>query len=117
MLFREDFVPSERTMGQQQWTVTRRLVGHPGAQRRWDRAYQLLLSAAAPHPGPAGGGAPTSAPEESRHASSRLRPGIDPAPSGPAPGEWRGEIRTSRGRTHADPFHVGARLGRGAVAE
>ena len=37
--------------------------------------------------------------------------------SGPAPGEWRGEIRTSRGRTRADPFHAGARLGRGAVAE
>src|SRR3954453_3507926 len=27
--------------------------------------------------------------------------------SGPAPGEWRGEIRTSRGRRRADPFHVG----------
>jgi hypothetical protein len=80
MLFREDFVPSERAMEQQQWTATRRLVGHPGAQRRWDRAYQLLLPAA-PHPGPVGGGAPTGAPEESRHAGSRLRPSIDPAPS------------------------------------
>src|SRR4051794_41727372 len=76
MLFREDFVLSERAMEQQQWTVTRRLVGHRGAQRRWDRAYQLLLPAATPHPGPVGGGAPTSAPEESRHASSRLCPGI-----------------------------------------
>jgi hypothetical protein len=36
---------------------------------------------------------------------------------GPAPGEWRGGIGTSRGRAHTDPFHVGARLGRGAVAE
>ena len=68
-------------MEQQQWTVTRRLVGHPGAQRRWDRAYQLLLPAATPHPDPAAGGAPTSAPEESRHAGSRLRPSIDPEPS------------------------------------
>src|SRR4051795_523833 len=49
MLFREDFVLSERAMEQQQWTVTRRLVGHPGAQRRWDRAYQLLLPAATTH--------------------------------------------------------------------
>ena len=57
MLFREDFVPSERAMEQQQWTVTRRLVGHSGAQRRWDRAYQLLLPAVTPHSGPAGGGA------------------------------------------------------------
>ena len=81
MLFREDFVPSERAMEQQQWTVTRRLIGRPEAQRRWDRAYQLLLPAATPHSGPAAGGAPTSAPEESRHAGSRLRPSIDPAPS------------------------------------
>jgi hypothetical protein len=66
-------------MEQQQWTVTRRLVGHPGAQRRWDRAYQLLLPAATPDR--AAGGAPTSASEESRHAGSRLRPSIDPAPS------------------------------------
>src|SRR4051794_13970609 len=36
---------------------------------------------------------------------------------GPAPGEWRGEIRTSRGCAHGDPFHVGARFGRGAIAQ
>src|SRR3954469_24761836 len=36
---------------------------------------------------------------------------------GPPPEEWRGGIRTSRGRAHVDPFHTGPRLGRGAVAQ
>src|SRR3954451_19544934 len=36
---------------------------------------------------------------------------------GPAPGEWRGGIRTSRGCAHADPSHAGTGLGRGTVAE
>src|SRR3954466_14893241 len=36
---------------------------------------------------------------------------------GPPPEEWRGGIRTSRGRAHVDPFHAGPRLGRGAVAQ
>src|SRR5205085_7958569 len=36
---------------------------------------------------------------------------------GPAPGEWRGEIRTSCGRWHDDRLHVGPRLGRGSVAQ
>ena len=35
---------------------------------------------------------------------------------GPAPCEWRGRIRTSGSREHGDPFHVGARFGRGTVA-
>ena len=36
------------------WRVTRRLDPHPDGQRRWDRAYQLLLEWAAtePTPGP-----------------------------------------------------------------
>src|SRR6476659_4762416 len=37
--------------------------------------------------------------------------------AGPPPEEWRGGIRTSRGRAHGDPFHAGPRLGRGAVAQ
>src|SRR5689334_5182992 len=37
--------------------------------------------------------------------------------TGPPPGEWRGGIRTSRGRAPVDPFHAGPRLGRGAVAQ
>src|SRR3954463_6098079 len=37
--------------------------------------------------------------------------------AGPPPEEWRGGIRTSRGRAHVDPFHAGPRLGRGAVAQ
>ena len=49
-----------------------------------------------------------------------LAEGLAPAvqdQGGPAPGEWRGGIRTSRGCAHADPFHAGTGLGRGAVAE
>ena len=30
-------------MNQPHWTVTRRWISHPGAHRRWDKAYQLLL--------------------------------------------------------------------------
>ncbi len=68
-------------MKRQQWIVRRQLVGHPAAQRRWDRAYQMLLQAAL---APAGLPAPPTAPwdlaEENRHASSRLRQGVEPKP-------------------------------------
>jgi hypothetical protein len=68
-------------MKRQQWRVSRRPVGRPAAQQRWDKAYRLLLQATAASPSmsalPA---APWDASEESRHASSRLCPGLDPAP-------------------------------------
>ena len=68
-------------MKRQQWTVRRQLVNHPGAQRRWDRAYQLLLQATV---APAGLSAllATSwdAAEEVHHAGSRICPGFGPAP-------------------------------------
>jgi hypothetical protein len=35
---------------------------------------------------------------------------------GPPPEEWRGGIRTSRGRARVGPFRAGPRLGRGAAA-
>ena len=65
----------------QHWTVARSQVGHPAAERRWDRAYQLLLSAPTAAPGVLKVDTPAGTPEESQHASSHLRPGIDPAPS------------------------------------
>ena len=69
-------------MKRQQWTVRRRPVGHPAAQRRWDRAYQLLLQATAASPGTlAFSATPWDASKESRHASSRLRSGFDTAPN------------------------------------
>ena len=68
-------------MKRQQWIVRRQPVGHPSAQRRWDRAYPLLLQ---PTVAPAGLPAPPTAPwdlaEENRHASSRLRQGVEPKP-------------------------------------
>jgi hypothetical protein len=69
-------------MKRQQWIVRRQLVGHPAAQRRWDRAYQVLLQAAvAPAGLPAPPLAPSDLAEENRHASSRLRQGVEPKPS------------------------------------
>lgn len=42
-------------MKRQHWTVTRRQVSCPAAQRRWDRAYQLLVQIAeATQPGETG---------------------------------------------------------------
>jgi hypothetical protein len=68
-------------MKRQRWMVRRQPVGHPGAQRRWDRTYQLLLQATvAPTGPPASSAAPWDAAEESRHASSRLCSGLEPAP-------------------------------------
>ena len=80
--FREDLVLSEWAMKRQQWMVRRQPVGHPAAQQRWDRAYQLLLQAIAAPPGmPPLPAAPWDVAEESRHASSRLRQGFEPKPS------------------------------------
>jgi hypothetical protein len=83
LLFREELALSEWAMRQRQWTVSRRQVGHPAAQRRWDRAYQLLLQTTGAPRGLTGTPASLEgASEESRHASSRLCSGLDPA-SGP----------------------------------
>jgi hypothetical protein len=68
-------------MKRQQWTVRQRTVGHAAAQRRWDKAFQLLLQTGAAPPGtPALPTVPWDAPEESRHASSHLCSGLEPAP-------------------------------------
>src|SRR3712207_9455954 len=70
--FREDLVLSEWVMKRQQWMVRRRMVGHAAAQRRWDKAYQLLLQTGAAPPGtPARPAALWDAAEESRHARDR----------------------------------------------
>ena len=67
-------------MKRQQWMVRRQPVGHPTAQRRWDRAYQLLLQATvAPASLSALPPAPRDAAEESHHAGSRIRSGFEPA--------------------------------------
>ena len=71
-------------MKRQHWTVVRCQVSHPAAERRWDQAYQQLLALLLLSPGIPGADPPTGTPEESHHARSHLRPGIDPAPSGGA---------------------------------
>ena len=69
-------------MRHRQWKVSRRQVGHPAAQRRWDRAYQLLLQAAGLPPSTTGTpAAPQGVSEEGHHASSRVCSGLNPAPS------------------------------------
>ena len=72
-----------------QWRLCRTLQEHPDGQRRWDRAYQLLLQwAQAPDVPPA---EPGQSPRlvlhqpvaqnsvEVTHARSDLCPGLDPA--------------------------------------
>ena len=68
-------------MTQQHWTVARCQVSHPAAARRWDQAYQRLLSMHAAGPGAPEAATPTGISEESRHAGSHLRQGLDPAPN------------------------------------
>jgi hypothetical protein len=63
------------------WQVTRATAPHPDGDRRWDRAYQLLLEWSAGDPA---GPNPTSPPPETTDASRDLRPRIDPA-AGPDP--------------------------------
>ncbi len=68
-------------MRRQHWTLARRQVSHPAAERRWDQAYQQLLALLPPDPGVSGADSLTGTREGSRHARSHLCPGIDPAPS------------------------------------
>src|SRR5215203_5174410 len=59
-------------MKQQHWTVARGQVSHPAAARRWDQAYQQLLSMHAAGPGVPETATPTRRSEESRHARSPI---------------------------------------------
>ncbi len=68
-------------MKQQQWTVTRCPVSHLAAERRWDHAYQRLLSMPVAALDIPTGDTPAGAFKESHHARSHLRSGIDHAPS------------------------------------
>jgi hypothetical protein len=84
VLLPRDLTLSEQIMTKpRSWTVTRGWISHPGAQRQWDRAYQVVLDMAAKRPREiAIGTAARLTPKESHHAShSRLRPGLHPAPS------------------------------------
>jgi hypothetical protein len=58
-----------------QWTICRQVQEHLGGQRRWDRAYQLILEIAESldHN-------PIKSPLEVDHASSHLRPSINSTP-------------------------------------
>jgi hypothetical protein len=70
------------------WRTIRRLEPHPDGQRRWDRAYQLLLEWAAadsapgrPRPGgPASSDPAKGASDENCHLCARL----DSTPGGDA---------------------------------
>jgi hypothetical protein len=69
-------------MNQPQWRIVRHRVPHPDAQRRWDRAFQLLLERPAARGRSQGSAGGEPQPQESRHADpSRLRTRLDGAPS------------------------------------
>jgi hypothetical protein len=70
-------------MNQPPWTITRRWIDRQDAQRRWDKAYQMLLGQADLRTGDGPDGvADAPAPEESRRADhSRLHSRFDAAPS------------------------------------
>ena len=63
------------------WHVSRDVLPHPDAQRRWDRAYQLILhwAEAADHTGDL----PPLGHQEERHADCHLRPCLDQTPAEP----------------------------------
>ncbi len=63
-----------------QWTVHRQLVEVPEAQRRWDRAYQLLRAWGSAPP-PQGEAPEEGSQEEAGHANRDLRACLDPAAS------------------------------------
>ena len=79
---------------QHQWRLCRTFQEHRDGQRRWDRAYQLLLQwaqaadvpPAEPSPRPSiACHQPITTPLEVTYARSDLCPGLDPAPN-PDPG-------------------------------
>ncbi len=63
-------------MKQRQWKTTRHLVERPDAQRRWDQAYQCLMSWTA---GPTPATVIEKAQQEESDENSRLRSRLDPA--------------------------------------
>ena len=67
-----------------QWHVRWQPQPHPDAQRRWDRAYQLLAEWA--QAAPQGTVSETTAPSSAggAHADRDLRAGLDPTPSASA---------------------------------
>ena len=62
-----------------QWQVQRQVVVIPDGQRRWDRAYQLLMEWTTPGLSPPPATADGERIREVRHASSDLRAGLDAA--------------------------------------
>ncbi len=64
------------------WTVQRAGQAHPDGPRRWDRAYQRLLTAAPPQPTTPEPGVPRhpSQPEVA-HEGGTVRAGVDRAAS------------------------------------
>lgn len=66
-------------MKQRQWKTTRYLVEQPDAQRRWDQAYQCLMSWT-PGPTPSSVAKVVQAQQEESDENSRLRARLDPAP-------------------------------------
>src|SRR3954469_14094216 len=99
------------------WTVRRTMRPDPDGRRRWDRAYQEVLTwTEGPADEPAGV-SPGPGAREDGHESGALRPGIDAAsgagPDGRAAGErLAGHARlrpaSPRRRRRSSPARAGA---------
>jgi hypothetical protein len=64
-----------------QWRVRRQTTPYADGQRRWDRAYQLLLQWATTSTGLAPADARATGDQEVRDACGRVCPGLDHDPS------------------------------------
>jgi hypothetical protein len=64
-------------MKQRQWKITRRLLACPDAQRRWDQAYQCLMSLTLGPPAPSEAQV-AQTPQEESDENRRLRPRFHP---------------------------------------
>ncbi len=65
-------------MKHRQWKITRQFLERPDAQRRWDQAYQCLMSWT-PGPTPSTIAEEAQATQEESDENSRLRPRLHPA--------------------------------------
>jgi hypothetical protein len=66
-------------MKHRQWKTTRQFLEHPDAGRRWDQAYQCLMSwTQGPAPSPVAERAPQEESDENRRVRSRLHPTPNP---------------------------------------
>src|SRR3954471_8550240 len=92
------------------WTVRRTMQPDPDGRRRWDRAYQEVLTWTEGLADEPAGVSPDPGAREDGHESGALCPGIDAAsgagPDGRATGGASGGARPAARRDHANCWGV-----------